>query len=115
MLVDALLEADKALLFSKSIYDADKFVKLDDTLVKTIANYGALGFRPAPSPPPPPPPPPSFFPTLWPGPALPLDPLPKHVLLTGASKLWLAHTYALLTRQHSRFHEVNERPSPEAI
>lgn len=43
--MDALLEADKALRFSESIHDANEFVKLDDTLLKTIENYGDLGFR----------------------------------------------------------------------
>mmetsp|Transcript_20030 Transcript_20030/g.60559 ORF Transcript_20030/g.60559 Transcript_20030/m.60559 type:complete len:555 (+) Transcript_20030:346-2010(+) len=45
MLVDALLEADKALCFSDFIHDPERFIKLDDTLLKAIESFGGLGLR----------------------------------------------------------------------
>ena len=39
MIVDALLEADKALHFSDKIHSAKEFVTLDDSLLKAIENF----------------------------------------------------------------------------
>lgn len=39
MIVDALLEADKALRFSEKIHHAKDFVTLDDSLLKSIENF----------------------------------------------------------------------------
>jgi hypothetical protein len=39
MLVDALLEADKALHFSDKIRSAREFITLDDSLLKAIENF----------------------------------------------------------------------------
>ena len=39
MLVDALLEADKALHFSQKIHTACDFVTLDDSILKGIENF----------------------------------------------------------------------------
>lgn len=39
MLVDALLEADKALHFSDKIRSASEFITLDDSLLKAIENF----------------------------------------------------------------------------
>lgn len=39
MIVDALLEADKALHFSDKIRSAKEFVTLDDSLLKAIENF----------------------------------------------------------------------------
>ncbi len=39
MVVDALLEADKALKFSDNIWDASEFVRLDDNLLDYIENF----------------------------------------------------------------------------
>jgi HD superfamily phosphohydrolase len=39
MVVDALLEADKALKFSENIWDASEFVSLDDNLLDYIENF----------------------------------------------------------------------------
>lgn len=39
MIVDALLEADKALRFSDKIHSVRDFVTLDDSLLKAIENF----------------------------------------------------------------------------
>ena len=39
MIVDALLEADKVMDFSAAIHSAADFVRLDDTLLRTIEEY----------------------------------------------------------------------------
>lgn len=44
MVVDALKEANKAMKFLDIIYDPRKFVRLDDTILKTIENAATLGF-----------------------------------------------------------------------
>lgn len=45
MVVDVLKEANKAMKFLDVIDDPRKFVHLDDTILKTIENATALGFR----------------------------------------------------------------------
>ena len=42
MLVDALLAADPVLKMTERIHDPREFVKMDDTLLKQVENYGML-------------------------------------------------------------------------
>ena len=42
MLVDALLAADPVLKMTERIYDPREFIKMDDTLLKQVENYGML-------------------------------------------------------------------------
>lgn len=42
MLVDALLAADPVLKMTERIHDPREFIKMDDTLLKQVENYGML-------------------------------------------------------------------------